>query len=69
MLGARRRRQRSLDVLIQTFSWRAWTLTTVAGAGFVGSWRNEKEAALAQVRMARVQFQSELSGISEGGRR
>jgi len=54
-------------VLTRTFSWRALTHAWVAGAGFGGSWRNEKEAALARVRRARVQFQSELSGISSGG--
>jgi len=46
--------------------WRALTLAWVAGAGFGGSWRNENEAALARVRRVRVQFQSELSGISRG---
>jgi len=66
--GAQRRRRRSAGVLIRTFSWRAWTLAWVAGAESGGSWRNEKKAALARVRRARVKFQSELSGISRGVR-
>ena len=38
------------------------------GAGFGGNLRNKKEAALARVRRAKEQFQSELKGTSrEGG--